>query len=81
MQALDELIVSEEPFNLILCDGPDAGELGASEMFARADAIVALDDEETLERLDDLGYVPAVQARFESEPPVSLTAKKLSVNG
>ena len=61
LQALDELIASDEPFNLILCDGPDAGEIGASEIFARADAIVALDDEETLERLDDLGYVPAVQ--------------------
>jgi hypothetical protein len=69
LQALDALIASDELFNLILCDGPDAGEIGASEVFARADAIVALDDEETLERLDDLGYVPTVQVRFESETP------------
>ena len=61
------LFIDDEPFDLILCDGPDAGELGASEIFARADAIVALEDEETLERLDDLGYTPAVQARFEGE--------------
>ena len=69
LQALDELIAGAEPFDLILCDGPDAGEIGASEIFARADAIVALDDEETLERLDDLGYVPAVQVRSESKSP------------
>ena len=68
LQALEELVVnSGREFDLILCDGPDASELGASEVFAAAEAIVTLDDQGTLDRLEDLGFAPTAQVHFETD--------------
>jgi uncharacterized protein involved in exopolysaccharide biosynthesis/Mrp family chromosome partitioning ATPase len=56
----------DEPADLIICDGPDPGELDAESVFALVDAIVALDEEKALSALEDLGFAPDVLVRLET---------------
>ncbi|MGO9770761.1 MAG: GumC family protein [Roseiarcus sp.] len=68
LQALEKLIAdSGDAFDLIFTDGPDASEMGAADIFEIADDIVALDDPETRERLDDLGFAPTAEVSFARE--------------
>jgi len=65
-------LIGEGGMDWIISDGPDAGEFGASEFFAHTDAVVALDDEATAEKLEDLGLTPAAYVRFEPAPVMAL---------
>jgi len=68
LQALDELVAKRAAdLDLVICDGPDAAEPGASEFFGRANAIVALDDEESLARLDEIGCAPTIWVHVASD--------------
>ena len=69
-------LIGEGGFDWILCDGPDASEVGAGEVFALADAVVALEDEGTQDKLDDLDVTPAAYVRFAAAPAPQVELKR-----
>jgi uncharacterized protein involved in exopolysaccharide biosynthesis/Mrp family chromosome partitioning ATPase len=57
---------ADEPADLIICDGPDPGELDAESVFSLVDAIVALEDERAISALEDLDLAPDAVVRLET---------------
>jgi len=65
-------LIRDGGLDWVICDGPDAGEVGADEFFAHADAIIALEDEGTQEKLEDLDVTPSAYASFAPTPTAEL---------
>jgi uncharacterized protein involved in exopolysaccharide biosynthesis/Mrp family chromosome partitioning ATPase len=69
--ALEDLI-EEKAYDLILLDGPDPSEVDAKEIFDMADAVVALDEAQTLAALAEIGVAPSALAVFAPPPAAEL---------